>query len=154
MDIQSGKDSNPGTIRNADTIITLKTKFLTIEIEQDETLNPFGDRFYHQAQVLMGSKAIANYDTKIAMIHAVKSHSELHKVMLPVLLHKYSFFEMVEHLQRCDTIMGANKLCTKQIHNLESKERTTNSCELDYLYNHLDGHTDCNTSCPSSNSQA
>ena len=60
---------------NADTIITLKTKFLTIEIEQDETLNSFGDRFYHQAQVLIESKAIANYDTKNAMIHAVKSHS-------------------------------------------------------------------------------
>lgn len=52
----------------------------------------FGDGFYHQVQVLIGPKAITKYDTKIVMIHAVNSHSELHKVMLLDLLDKYSFF--------------------------------------------------------------
>ena len=101
----------------------------------------------------MGSKAINNYDTKIAMIHVLKSHSELHKVMLPVLLDKHSLFEMVEHLQRRDTIMGANKLRRKQIRNLASKARITTSRELDRLNNQSDGRTDCSTNCHSSNSQ-
>ena len=87
------------------------------------------------------------------MIHAVKSHSELHKVMLLVLLDKYRLLEMVEHLQRCDTIMGANELRRKQIHNLASKARITIFRELDYLYNQLDGRTDCTTNCHPSNSQ-
>ena len=87
------------------------------------------------------------------MIHAVKSHSELHKVMLPVLLDKYSLFEMVKHLQKCDTIMGANKLRRKQIRNLASKARITTSCELDRLNDQSDGRTDCSTNRHSFNSQ-
>ena len=60
---------------------------------------------------------------------------------------------MVEYLQRCDTILGANKLRRKQIHNLASKARTTTSLELDRLYNQLDGRTDCITNRHYSNSQ-
>ena len=41
--------------------------------------------------------------------------------MLLVLLDNKSIFEIIRHLQRCDTIMGANKLRRKQIFNIASK---------------------------------
>lgn len=49
--------------------------------------------------------------------------------------------------------MGAKKLRRKQFCNLASKARTTNSHELDRLYDRSDDHTDCTTNCHSFNSQ-
>lgn len=80
-----------------DSIVSAKTDFLNISIRLDETLIEFADRFYHSAQVLLGSGAMTHYDSQIALLNAIKPHLELHHSMLPALVSNFTTSRMTEN---------------------------------------------------------
>lgn len=70
--------------RSPEKLATSKMKFFNIEFKPSKTLVEFADCLYHEAQILVESGSMTDFDSKIAMEHTIKPYKEFHIAMIPV----------------------------------------------------------------------
>jgi len=62
-----------------------KTQFMTIKLNRNESIEEFSVRFYHEAQVLKGTRNLSVHDTHISLGQALAPYPDFARVMHPVL---------------------------------------------------------------------
>ena len=74
--------------------------FLHIEIQDNETLEAFADRYLLTAQKLIGAGSLSNESCRIAMAHAVRTFSELSNAMTHTLAVETDHINIANFLRR------------------------------------------------------
>ena len=93
-----------------DILYTKKSEFSSIKFKRHESLNEFADRFYHNAQVLLGSHTIKRFDVRAAMRQATSPYTKLHQAMVLAYAKGKDVLEIVEFLQgHSETFNAPNK---------------------------------------------
>ena len=103
---QEAKDAIMKEFSGQEKMEVRKRLFARFAFEKGETIHKFCDRFYLEAQVLLGSKLINTLDVRMALENATGAYPELFKTMMPAFQGNKSPSDMVEYLRLSSNVFG------------------------------------------------
>ncbi|KAJ9088605.1 hypothetical protein DSO57_1021371 [Entomophthora muscae] len=83
-----------------------KNEFLMIGFKKDKTITDFVERFYLEAQILMGLGLLTVHDTHITLRAAVKPYKALYRTLMPAFQDNCTLDGIVRYLHQCGNTFG------------------------------------------------